>query len=303
MNRGYIQEFDSWPDPVLLVDSDGYVRHANGSACAEFGYSLTQFTGVPLQSLAPRNLAERRLWVTAMHTGDEPDANQVPGFEVTCVRKNGEPFRAFVTFASAPRHGEAWTWVMFDVENVGAPALENPAWQKVNDTQLVLKRSLSSPVPAGSGSLSELVQAISAFDSIFQNVSDELAKTVGYDTCNVVMVDQESGYNSVCHVNLGPKAPSPVRHMGSRYPINGTIVEDVLVNRSAMLLTASSGELIRSRYPGSVPEAAKIEYLSNIAIPVVSGEQIPCVIFIKSTEPDAYSSDDVEFVTELVRSL
>jgi len=148
--------------------------------------------------------------------------------------------------------------------------------------------------------LGELAQGTLNFSSVLQNVTDELVKTIDFDTCSAVLVDNAAGYNSVRHLMVRHGAPVLARTMGSTYPLAGTIAEDVVNSESAMLVTASSGESIRKRYPGSVPRNARIGYLSNIAVPVSTSDQIPCVILIKSSQPDAYTAPDVEFVSRVV---
>ena len=138
-----------------------------------------------------------------------------------------------------------------------------------------------------------------SFDSIFRNVSDELSKTINYDGYLITHIDNGSGTMTICHREDRNEFTVPERSRGSSYPLRGTMAEEVMRSRSALLITATSGDIISLRYPGSAPKGLVHEYLSNILVPVFAGDSIPGVLGVQSKRPNAYTEEDVRFVSEL----
>src|SRR5260370_21771286 len=48
------QLIDSSPDAIVIVDSDGRIRHANFQAASLFGYGPERFHGKPVRALLPQ---------------------------------------------------------------------------------------------------------------------------------------------------------------------------------------------------------------------------------------------------------
>lgn len=80
---------DAAPNPLLLVDREGGVRHANQAALQLFGYEAPELLGASVSTLVPRRFAERHEAHVAGFFGDPKTRAMGAGRDLFAARKDG----------------------------------------------------------------------------------------------------------------------------------------------------------------------------------------------------------------------
>ena len=103
--RHYHDLFDSTPDPMLIVDSNGLVMEVNKQVEHMFGYPPDEILGLELETLIPGGVLEDRLR-NREHYLEKPGLNPMGSdLEATAVRADGRAFPAEIALSPAKVQG------------------------------------------------------------------------------------------------------------------------------------------------------------------------------------------------------
>ncbi len=84
--------FEHLPDGLLVVDDDGRISRANGTAARLFGYAVAELLGVPVERLVPERLRAQHGMHRRGFQADPHARTMGLGFELLGLRANGHEF-------------------------------------------------------------------------------------------------------------------------------------------------------------------------------------------------------------------
>ena len=121
---------------------------------------------------------------------------------------------------------------------------------------------------------------------VYGHFAEHVRQLIPFDRIDITLPDVEQGM--VAHAyETGLEAPG--RSRGDVYPLAGTPTENVVAARSQLLFHLSDSAEVDRQYPSLRP-AFDSGLRSFMGTPLISRDQVIGVLFLASTEPNAYST-------------
>jgi PAS domain S-box-containing protein len=145
---------------------------------------------------------------------------------------------------------------------------------------------------AALAAISRVISATVEFDQVFERFAEITRKLIPFDMLSVNLVDIS---RSTVRIANFTGMDLPGRTGNIEIPLGGTMTGHVLRTGKAAIIKASDQENLRRLYP-AITDFASIRagFLSNMLIPLFSGENAIGVLHFRARQNDAYGSSDLE---------
>ena len=266
-------------DGFIAIDSHSVITEWNPQAAQIFGWNREEAVGQNLADLiipeSYRN-AHRRGLEHYLATGEGPVLNQ--RIEITGLHRDGYIFPIELAIASIPSAGQS-TFSAF-VRNITERKLSEETLKRRNDYL------------AASSEIGRLVTSTLDLNTIFTRTVNLVSDRFGFYYAAIYIIE-ETGFNAVLREATGEAGE---KMKAQRYSIvvgSRSIVGKVAESIEPLLVNDTDIE------PLYLPNPYLLETRSEVAIPLRIGARIMGVIDIQSTEPHAFTTDDLSVLQSL----
>jgi diguanylate cyclase (GGDEF)-like protein/PAS domain S-box-containing protein len=132
--------FESFPDPILVIDRHGRITQMNAQLASIFGYSREELKDKPVEVLIPQRFRERHVKHVASYIADPHTRPMGVGLELFGRRKDKSEFPVDIMLSSMDTDNDSM--VIAVVRDITAPKQAAESIRKTNDELLALVTEL-----------------------------------------------------------------------------------------------------------------------------------------------------------------
>ena len=266
-------------DGFITIDSLSVITEWNPQAAQIFGWTREEAVGRDLADLiipqTYRN-AHRRGLEHYLTTGEGPVLNR--RIEITGLHRDGHLFPVELTIASIPSAGKS-TFSAF-VRDITERKRSEEAIRRQNEYL------------AASAEIGRLVTSTLDLNTIFTRTVSLMSDRFGFYYAGIYIIE-ETGFHAVLREATGEAGEKMKAQRHSVVVGSNSVVGKVAQNIEPMLLNDTEFE------PLYMPNPYLLDTRSEVAIPLRIGLRIVGVIDIQSTEPHAFTQDDLSVLQSL----
>ena len=210
---------------------------------------------------------------------DDHDVEQHTAFRI--VREDGDVrWIECRTFPIRDERGDVYRYAgtVDDVTDRTNAELERDRLARENETLAEITRIISSS---------------SDIDVVYDQFASRLRPMVRFDGIVINLLEPD-GETLVSAYMLG-EALEQYWSKGRRIPLEGTLSQNAITERRAVLFAAEDEPAMRVQYPGSLP-AFEIGYRSVVGAPLITGNEAIGTLILLSEQSDTYTESDRAFV-------
>ncbi|MCX5906750.1 MAG: response regulator [Deltaproteobacteria bacterium] len=143
--------------------------------------------------------------------------------------------------------------------------------------------------------LAEIGRTISStlkIEEVYDRFAEEAKKLIPFDRITIGILNDDKVTFSLPYVS---GLPIPDRGPGDRYPVDGSLSQEILEKRKAAILDFGEGENpeLLTRFPGLKP-VLEAGFRSTLSIPLISKDQLIGILGFISRNPRAYTDHDLQ---------
>ncbi|MDI6754689.1 MAG: PAS domain S-box protein [Thermodesulfobacteriota bacterium] len=138
--------------------------------------------------------------------------------------------------------------------------------------------------------IGRIISSTLDIEEVYERFAQEMRNLIPFDRVAVNIINPEDYTFRICDVS-GLQVNQ--RKVGDIIPLAGTGTEEVWRTRASILMREENREEILSRCPGLVP-ILKAGFRSIMTVPLFSKNEVIGVLYIQSTQADAYSESDLK---------
>ncbi|MBI3049299.1 MAG: sigma 54-interacting transcriptional regulator [Acidobacteria bacterium] len=310
------QFLESAPDALVIVNQAGVIEVVNAQAERLFGYSREEMLGCTIEMLVPSRFRTGHLAHRDAYVGAAKPRPMGAGLELYGLRKDGTEI--FVDISLSPLRTEDGLLVISairdisDRKKVEADALaahiraRETLEREAADLQRLVERRTAQLRSAEDRhrvvlDVNNAVISILGRDPLFDAIFQALGRVLRFDRASVTLADFTRGVSTLQALAGGSEHPPLLTGLpvGTEIPHQGTRIGRVLAERRPLVARDFSRE------PAVGPEKQLLELgiRSGIAAPLLGRRGAIGVVNVGSLEPNQYTEDDAEFLTEIGKQL
>jgi methyl-accepting chemotaxis protein len=131
-------------------------------------------------------------------------------------------------------------------------------------------------------------------EEVYDRFAEEVGKLIPFDRIAINLTDLERNTLTVAYI-AGISVPE--RKAGTTTALAGTLTQEVLRTRKNQLIQGDEKEIL-NRFPG-LSYSLKIGLRSNLAVPLVSKNEVIGVLHLRSKNPNAFTEKDMRLAERI----
>ena len=137
--------------------------------------------------------------------------------------------------------------------------------------------------------IGRLIGSTLEIDQVYERTVAEIRKLLTFDSLIVSLYDARQGMLDVAYVS---GLDLPGRKVGDSFPLKGTIMEDAIRTRRAIIIQSEDPRGLVEKFP-SLLVSAQAGIRSVMFVPLISRDEVIGNLLMRSQRPDAYNEQDL----------
>ena len=125
---------------------------------------------------------------------------------------------------------------------------------------------------------------------MYERFAEEVQKLIPFDRIGINVINPQDQSITIAYVS-GHDIPD--RRKGDRFPLAGSLGEELLKRRSSILFQADDEKELTDRFPALL-STFQAGIRSTISVPLFSHDQMIAGLHIQSLKPNAYTEADLK---------
>ena len=153
-------------------------------------------------------------------------------------------------------------------------------------------------IEAETASLADIGRVIGStldIDEVYERMVAEIRKLILFDSLRVNLINAQQEMLHVAYV-FGLDIPS--RRVGDSYPMQGTILAEVIRTRRGMILQSEDPKDLIDKFP-SLIVSVRAGLRSIMTVPLISRDELIGTLLLRSKKPVAYTEHDLHLAERI----
>jgi diguanylate cyclase (GGDEF)-like protein/PAS domain S-box-containing protein len=279
---------ESVTDVIYSLTEDGTITSLNPAFEKLTGWSRSEWIGRSFIGMVhPEDIPQVMEKFQEVLKGEVP-----PPSDSRFLSKSGEELVGEFTCTPKVKDGRV-------VGGLGV--IRDVTRRRHSDELMERSRDAAKRLAQARGILSEVGRMIHStfnLEEVYERIALEVRSLLPFDRMAIDLVDEE-GERVIVRYSAGISVPS--RQPGDVFSLAGSATEVVTRTRSGLMIQTEDREELESLFPALVP-AFEAGIRSMVMIPLLSKEKVIGVLLFQSTQPKAYSDQEMK-LAESVGSL
>jgi len=279
---------ESLTDVIYSLTEDGTITSLNPAFEKLTGWSRSEWIGRSFIGMVhPEDIPQVMEKFQEVLKGEVP-----PPSESRFLSKSGEDLVGEFTCTPKVKDGRV-------VGGLGI--IRDVTRRRHSDELMERSRDAVKRLAQARGILSEVGRMIHStfnLEEVYERIAEEVRSLLPFDRMSIDLVDEEGG-RVIVRYTAGISVPG--QQPGDVFSLAGSATEVVTRTRSGLMIQTEDREELVSLFPALVP-AFEAGIRSMVMIPLLSKEKVIGVLLFQSTQPRAYSDQEMK-LAESVGSL